>query len=332
MRDSSQLPTLILAKLKSFAVELDKDDDYEERVFPSGAILFNSSRLIAYSLSDEVSALPVVLAQKELTSEMEIHLVVDQENPVLSAQIRGFDLDISLWLVEGKKLVEHPETPTYRKKTAPEGARELVKKLTSLECCILEEHGTFRAEFRGVEVARITEEENGHFKINVGIGDYDQNAHNLLFHQENLDDRIKEVISMIKKLRHKESPPHPLNRILRSRWLMSEVISNPELIGMEELNFVESLLPEYDALRNEPCAAIGVRDNAVILVLSATGVDLDLVPHSGGQLGRHNPDELLLLMPEQDQHPVILRQSRHLRTAPSFRSIPTPWPEFLQNK
>ena len=164
------------------------------------------------------------------------------------------------------------------------------------------------------------------------MGDYDQNANSILFQYEEPETHLKEVISTIKKFRNKESSPHPLNRLGRARWLMSEAVSNPALIDLQELMFVESLLPEYEALKNSPCTGISRGEDSTTLVLSATGVDLTLVPHAAGQIIRHSPDELLLLIPEQDQHPVILRQARHLLVSPTFISITAPWPEYSENQ
>ncbi len=331
MRDNPQLPSLMLAKLRSFASALDRDDDYNERSFPSAAMLYNASRVVAYSFSSEISLISLVLSQEEIDHEMEIHLIVDEEDPLLPTQVRGLNLDSYLWLVNGKNLVEHPESPTFPKKETPREVKELATKFADLGCVILEEYGTFRAEFRGVEVARIVEDANDGFQINVGVGDYDQNANSVLSPYDDPEMHLKEVLSTVQHFRTKKSPPHPLNRILRSRWLMSEAVSNIEHLDLQELNFVESLLPEHDPLKNWPCSAIGSKGKSVVLVLSATGIDLSLVPHAAGQISRHNPDELVLLTPEQDRHPVILRQARHLILSPEFISIKAPWPEFSEN-
>ena len=332
MRDNPQLPSLMLAKVRSFASVLDRDDDYDERSFPSAAMLYNPSRIVAYSFSSEISLISLVLAQEEIVPEMEIHLILDEEDPLMPPQVRGLNLDLHLWLVDGKNLVRHPESPTFpTQKEIPAEAKELAAKFADLGCTILEEYGTFRAEFRGVEVARIVEDENNGFQINVGVGDYDQNANSVLSLYDDPEIHLRDVLSTVQHFRTKESPPHPLNRILRSRWLMSEAISNIELLDLQELVFVESLLPKHDPLKNWPCTAIGRKGKSVVLVVSATGIDLSLVPHAAGQISRHNPDELLLLMPKQDRHPVILRQARHLMLSPKFISIKAPWPEFSEN-
>ncbi len=332
MRDNPQFPSLVLTKLRSFASALGKEDVYDEHGFPSGALLCNASRMIAYSIASEISLLAVVLAQKEILPEMEIHLIVDEEDPMLATQIRGLRLDIHLWLTDGKSLVEHPQAPSYVKEEAPEEVRQLAQKLEKLECYMLEEYGTYRAEFRGIEIARFSKDESNNYQINIGVGDYDQNANSILFQYEEPETHLKEVISTIKKFRNKESSPHPLNRLGRARWLMSEAVSNPALIDLQELMFVESLLPEYEALKNSPCTAISRGEDSTTLVLSATGVDLTLVTHAAGQIIRHSPDELLLLIPEQDRHPVILRQARHLLVSPTFISITAPWPEYSENQ
>ena len=167
MRDNPQLPSLMLAKLRSFASALDRDDDYNERSFPSAAMLYNASRVFAYSFSSEISLISLVLSQEEIDPEMEIHLIVDEEDPLLPTQVRGLNLDSYLWLVKGKNLVEHPESPTFPKKETPREVKELATKFADLGCVILEEYGTLRAEFRGVEIARIVEDANYGFQINV---------------------------------------------------------------------------------------------------------------------------------------------------------------------
>ncbi|MEC7924091.1 MAG: hypothetical protein VYB80_02630 [Actinomycetota bacterium] len=329
MQDNSQFVSLVLAKLRSLAATFGQSDPYEEESFHNGALLFNSSRIIAYSASDEISILSIALTHHAMNQKIEVHLIVDQENPVLYEQKLGFDLDIRIWIVEGKELIEHPEIPAYHPKTAPKKARSLSTTLEKLDCLVIEEHGALRAEVHGVEVARIVQTDKGAYEINVGVGEYDQNAHSTLTRDADTGKNLRQVISTVKQFRHKKASPHPLNRILRSRWLMSEAISNPALLGMEKLSYVESLSSTYDSLRNQPCSALGRRGETVTLVLSTTGIDLSLVPHAGGQINRHNPDALIFLMPEQDKHPAIFRQAQHLLLEPTFTMIDEPWPESL---
>ena len=112
MRDNPQFPSLVLTKLRSFASALGKEDVYDERGFPSGALLCNASRMIAYSIASEISLLALVLAQKEILPEMEIHLIVDEEDPMLATQIRGLRLDLHLWLTDGTVSYTHLTLPT----------------------------------------------------------------------------------------------------------------------------------------------------------------------------------------------------------------------------
>ena len=109
-----------------------------------------------------------------------------------------------------KNLVSHPESPAlHSQKETPAEAKELATKFADLGCIILEEYGTFRAEFRGVEVARIVEDESDGFQINVGVGDYDQNANSVLSPYDDPEMHLKEVLSTVKRFRTKESSPHP---------------------------------------------------------------------------------------------------------------------------
>ena len=329
MKDSSQFESLVLAKLKNLASPLFKSEDYIEESFQAGALLYNPSLLIAYSASEEASVLSFVLAHHEVNDGVEIHLVVDQENSELYEQVLGFGLDITIWIAEGKELVKHPHITPYQRIRVPEKARKLGAVLEKFDCRLLEEHGILRAEVHGLEVARVVQVEDGLFEINVGVGEYDQSAHNTLNGTAGIERNLEEVIATVRKFRSKQGAPHPLNRVLRSRWLMSEAVSNPDILGLEQLDFLESLLPSHGALRNEPCSAIGRKDESVTLVLAATGMDLSLVPQAGGQIRRHKPDSLIFLLPERDQHPAIFRQAQHLLIEPTFTMIEEPWPQLV---
>ena len=52
-------------------------------------MLYNASRVFAYSFSSEISLISLVLSQEEIDPEMEIHLIVDEEDPLLPTQVRG---------------------------------------------------------------------------------------------------------------------------------------------------------------------------------------------------------------------------------------------------
>ena len=329
MKDSSQFESLVLAKLKNLASPLFESADYTEESFQAGALLYNSSLLIAYSASEEGSVLSFVLAHHEVNDDVAIHLVVDQESSELYEQVLGFGLDVTIWVAEGKKLVKHPHAIPYQRIRVPEKAKKLATELEKFDCRVLEEHGRIRAEVHGIEVARVVQVEDDLFEINVGVGEYDQSAHNTLNWNSGIEQNLEEVIATVRKFRSKQGAPHPLNRALRSRWLMSEAVSNPSLLGLEQLDFVESLLPARDALRNEPCSALGKKGKSVALVLAAAGMDLSLVPQAAGQIHRHKPDSLIFLLPEQDQHPAIFRQARHLLIEPTFMMIEEPWPKLV---
>ena len=126
MKDSSQFESLVLAKLKNLASPLFESADYTEESFQAGALLYNSSLLIAYSASEEGSVLSFVLAHHEVNDDVAIHLVVDQESSELYEQVLGFGLDVTIWVAEGKKLVKHPHAIPYQRIRVPEKAKKLV--------------------------------------------------------------------------------------------------------------------------------------------------------------------------------------------------------------
>jgi len=328
MVDSAQFESLTVTKLKSLVATLGFSDCYSQESFRTGAVLFDESRCFVYSAVQEISPLAVALTHHATNENMEIHLLVDQIDPGLWQQIFGFDLNFRLWIVNGKNLVEHPKPLPHRPVEIPQEAISQGKKFKKFDCDIIAEHGVLRAEVHGLEVARVVQNAENQFEISVGVGDYDQSAYKAIHGNIAVERNLTKVISTVKKYRTKAGPVHPLNRISRSRWLIAEAIADPSFLGIDELDFVEPLLPRNDVTKDQACSAIGRIENSIVLVLASTGIDLNLVPQAAGQIFRHNPEKLLLLLPAQDHHPAISRQARYLSVQPTFVTAREPWPKI----
>ena len=328
MVDNAQIESLTVTKLKSLVTALGFSDSYSHESFQTGAVLFDESRCFVYSAVQNISPLAVALSHHATNENTEIHLLVDQIDPGLWEQIFGFDLDLKLWIVDGTNLVEHPKPLPHRPVKIRQEAVVQGKKFGKFDCDVIAEHGVLRAEVNGLEVARVVQNAENQFEISVGVGDYDQSAYQVMHGNIAVERNLTKVISTVKKYRTKAGPAHPLNRISRSRWLIAEAIADPSFLGIDELNFVEPLLPRNDVTKDQACSAIGRKENSIVLVLASTGIDLDLVPQATGQIFRHNPEIVLLLLPAQDHHPAISRQARYLSVQPTFVAAREPWPKI----
>ena len=62
-----------------------------------------------------------------------------------------------------------------------------------------------------------------------------------------------------------------------------------------------------------------------MLVVCATGIDLDVVPEAAGQLSITRADEVVLAVPARDAHPIIERMAARLAAPTSVHGLAAPW-------
>ena len=72
-------------------------------------------------------------------------------------------------------------------------------------------------------------------EIDIGVGAYDQFASAALSVDRDDAAALSVVVDMVRPHRVSESEPHPIGRLVRSRWLRSQIMNDPQIIEMANL-------------------------------------------------------------------------------------------------
>lgn len=294
----------------------------EAQSFNAGAGLAQGSRAFVLPAGDTPTPMATLLAWGTRAGAEELHLILDEPDPVASLQARGLEPSPSLWLADGAELMVMTDVPVPGGLDAPAAALARRDELRDAGCEVVVEHGVVTGEVCGLEVARVTLEPEGTATVRVGVGVYDQEAHAVIHADVPTADRLRRVVSEVADHRRVGAVAHPLNRVARSRWIRSILMADPALAGVDELAPVQPLEARTGVRDERPATARGRRGATTVLVVCSTGIDLDLVPEAAGQQALHAVDEVVLVLPEQDHHPVIAQMAGRL-AVPS-RLIPAP--------
>jgi hypothetical protein len=85
------------------------------------------------------------------------------------------------------------------------------------------------------------------------------------------------------------------------------------------------LVPRTGIRDEHPAAALGTIQSSSVLVVTASGVDLDVVPYAAGHLAQTGADQIIIVLPAKDHHAVVERMTSRLAAPTSVIAIPEPW-------
>jgi hypothetical protein len=253
---------------------------------------------------------------------------------VVARRAAGFSLDVAVWAVDGRSLTA--AAPAGVVEVSAEGPPEdLVALLESHGLEVVWEHGVLRGEVLGLEVARTVAG-----SLEVGVGRHDRMARFEMRPSEPLSSALAEAASAVRSLRRPGAPVHPANRLARSRWLRSLVVSTPGAIGLASGSLgvvpVAPPLPWFDLPEAgaAPCVGVSASSGAPVVAVCSVGVDVDLVPTAadcrlaygdGGAGGA----ELWLVVPAGDDLPITHELAGLLSPAARVVTVPSDWPSAL---
>jgi len=250
-------------------------------------------------------ALGGALASSARSTGDEIHLFTTGAGGVLARRASLFSGPITVLEIEDDQVKEAtPAEPLAETKSA--GAAELIATLEESGLDVIFEHGVTVGEVEGLEVARIVSGENGD-RIDVGVGAHDREAFGLLYGELPTAQAIQQVANVVRTHRVPGAEPHPLNRLGSERWLRAHLISQPERIGMRRLSAAAPPIQRTNLKEAVPAVAKGVSlDGRDTVIVSAVGIDLDLVPFAADARLLHDPDaELKIAVPQRDAHKIL---------------------------
>lgn len=257
-----------------------------------------------------------------------VDMLIGEDADVAGAVARRgalFDPSPTVWQVDGTEVRAAQATaiPTV---PAPELAPEIAAVVEGFEVETVTEHGVITIEYRGLEVGRVMLDHAGAQRLDVGVGAYDQGAFATINPGLSSSDALRSVLDQVTQHRRRGAEPHPINRLVRERWLRAELIEEPERIGLKSLERVATLNARdglYDVIA---APAIGVdAAGAQVLVVCSVGVDLDLVATAADLCGHHGAERIVLVLPERDQYPVTRELADRLRVPVEIATADEPW-------
>ena len=257
-----------------------------------------------------------------------INLIVDEGASELAFAASAFAEPVPVvWQVEQRALKQvQPAAPMIE--PAPDCA-ELTAELAAAGLDVVADHGVWLGEINGLEVARVGDRE-GQCAIDIGVGAYDQFASAALTPNgrdvRDVADSLATVVSMVRPHRTAGSAPHAIGRLVRSRWLRAQLISDPSSIGLESLNPVPLLFPRPGLMETQPAAALGTRsDGSRVLVACTVGLDLGIAETAAGLSALHQPDEIIVVVPPRDLHQRIVDSVAALSVGSKVVAVEGDW-------
>jgi hypothetical protein len=311
---------LLATKLGALVSERWPDASPHPEVFPGGAALVDGAT--AYLLLDDgpSRSLGAALAWADKRGATDVHLIADHGTGVLARRAALFAPAPAVWRVEGRSIVDARPEPVPLADPPPD-APELAAVLIDAGLEVVVEDGALIGEVNGLEVARVTRTDDS-VELSTGVGRFDREASTLMHGHLAPSEAVQRVAQIVRAQRQPGAEPHPLNQLVPERWLRARLIAEPALVGLSELHAAPSV-PHRANLKDRGVAcAIGEGS----VVVCSVGIDLDLVPSAADARAHLAPDgELVLVVPERDDHPVTRSLAARLRLPATIITIPGDW-------
>lgn len=286
----------------------------------------------AYVLTDAPSpaALAGAIAWGLRQDAGRVVLFVDDLAGPLARMAGFFDHPVQVRAIEGAGSVAAAATPVPGVLDGPV-TDPLVQHLREEGLEVVVEGGIVRGEVLGLEVARLVVwpvEVGGDDELHLeaGVGRFDRDAVAAMHQGEHPTRTLARAAGMVRDQR-RGGVTHPLALLARERWLRSELVADPSLVGAAALRAVETTVERESVREPSPAAALGTdADGRSVLVVCSVGVDLGLVPVAADTRALHDPGaRLVLAVPARDRLPTTLALAGLLRQPAEVVAVPEPW-------
>jgi hypothetical protein len=333
-------------------------DSLQNFPFMAGAGLVDSSTNTAWLLVDEsrierdpmdaaTSAAPlprgwlggaIVAATRK--GIVELHILADNLNGDDARRASYFKLQPRLWQVVGRSVLPVSSTP-FVMPADPSAVEmlfaEVIEK-AGAEAVV--DHGVLKAEVLGLEVGRVTLDEDDVPHLDVGVGRHDQLAQAMMYGTAQVDESLRVAVAAVKNFRNRTAGSHPANQLSPERWLRSLVPGMPILAGFapdEQATFTFVAGTEPVRLKH-PSPAIALVDfvdretgeprQAVLGV--SVGVDLDAPAYAADARNVYRPNaDLYLLWPEGTNIDAMTQAAQALANPVQWVNVPNNWRTVL---
>ena len=265
--------------------------------------------------TDPPRSLGPALAWARRAGFPQLALVVEEAGGALARRAALFTDPVpEVWVVAGRRLERAEPEPLPPPAPLDPQLELWAPVLRDAGCDVVAEFGRLVGEVLGLEVARVVMED-GAPRLEVGVGRFDRETHaELAGAGDPTPETLRRVATQVREQRRPGAPGSPLLRLAPERRLRSFVLADPSLVGAQRLLPVP---PVTDApLRTPaPAPAVGTTpDGAPVVVVTSTGIDLDLVPTAADVRLREAPDaRLVLVVPSRDASPVTRELAGALR-------------------
>jgi hypothetical protein len=325
--DDERRSTLRQAKLAAIVRDRFGDGSSVTGPFPSGATLVRGDRvwILVDALTPRSAGGPLLWASRQGALSVDLIVGDATSDPVVVADVArrldAFDLDVTCWRTDGTDLVEVGPAPIPVVLEPPADTDALVELLHAADLEVVVEQGIVRGEVLGLEVARISSDDESGLRLDVGVGKFDQVAAAMMYADKTTADALDTVADVVRGLRYPGAPPHPVRDLCRERWIRSAVTAEPQLVGASELTSAESTVAR-DNLR-DPHPALSWGQGTV--VAATHGVDVDLLPLAADVRARVDPDAELVVVSATPMPPTMISLAQHLSGGVRFVEIDPPW-------
>jgi hypothetical protein len=299
--------------------------------FAPGAALRHGDE--AWVLLDDrpASMLGAALAWMLRSGASSLHVIAEQGTGVLARRAAEFTPPISVWHADGRSLLPAVAEPHVAPPVLPEHHEQFRQLISDAGAEPQVEHGVLFGDVRGLEVCRVVDDVHlGSTRLEVGVGAHDREAFQMIHGDIPTAASLRRIVDVVLQHRRVGAPQHPLNRLAAERFLRWRVTEDPSTVGAVSMAVATPPVPRQNLKDPVPCVATGTdADGRRIVVVCASGVDLDLVPYAADarlavetvQPGVGEGDRLVLVTPARDRVPVIGELAGLLRQPAEFSSL-----------
>jgi hypothetical protein len=326
--DAERRSRLVGLKLRALVRDHLADDAVPEASgFALGAALRHGDE--AWVLLDERPVLGAALAWMLRSGATSLNVVAEKETGLLARRAADFAAPVTVWHAIERSLVPAVPEPAVEPIRLPAHHEEFRALIESAGAEPHVEHGVLVGEVRGLEVCRVVDDPHlGTTRLEVGVGAHDREAFQMLHGDVPTSDSLARIVEVVAQHRRVDAPQHPLNRLAAERFLRWRLLEEPSLVGADGLWPSPPPVPRPNLKDPTPCVAVGRDVAGEVMVVCASGVDLDLVPYAADARSAYSaadPDvarpRLVIVTPSRDRIKVTGEIAGLLRHSVEFVSL-----------
>jgi hypothetical protein len=287
--------------------------------FSGGAALLHDSDAWVLLEDRPERGLGPALAWARQQGAAAVHVLAEQATGILARRAGEFAEPPTVWAISGRALtIAVADAPSASSPIDPE-LLDFAPLIKAAGATPVVEHGVLVGEVVGLEVCRaVRDASTGAVRLEVGVGAHDREAFLLMHGDVPTEVALTRVVRAVAEHRRPGADPHPLNRLGAERALRARLITDPALVGLDEIAVADPPVVRTNLKDPVPCVGVGrAGDGAPAVVVCSVGIDLDLVPFAADArlalFGRDPEAGLVIALPERDAHTVTRALAAMLR-------------------